>query len=102
VSATRVGRKTDKRRRKAVLDEVLRLGRAIGWRRWGMVMLYYRAGLTQGEIGLIFGLRRQSVAYELRRAFEIAAEIRGLRRMCSGGRALGRRQTARPDFDISR
>jgi len=42
----------------------------IGYRRWGMVQLYYRAGLTQQEIGDIFGITRQTVSYELAEAFE--------------------------------
>ena len=64
-------------------DEVLRLGRIIGWQRWGMIVLYYRAGLSQADIGRILGVRRQMVAYEMRRGFAIAAEHFRLRRLCA-------------------
>jgi hypothetical protein len=70
------------RRPKPSVDEVLRLGRAIGWRRLGMVMLYYRAGMKQEEIARVFGVDRQTVAYQLRRAFEIVSERRDLERKC--------------------
>ncbi len=60
--------------RKAAVDALLRLGRLIGWQRWGMVVLYYRAGLSQEEIGRVFGVGRQVVSYQLRRAFEILEE----------------------------
>lgn len=62
-------------------EDLLRLGRVIGWRRWGMVVLYYRAGLSYVDIGRVFGLPRQGVAYQLRRAFKIAAEHRKVRRL---------------------
>lgn len=73
-------------------DDVLRLGRIIGWQRWGMIVLYYRAGLSQTDIGRILGVRRQMVAYEMRRGFEIAAEHLKIRRLCSPRRPRARRR----------
>jgi hypothetical protein len=62
--------------RTAVVDELLQLEGFVGSQRWGMAMLYYRAGLSQDEIGRIFGVQRQVVNYRIRRALEIAAERR--------------------------
>lgn len=73
-------------------DDLLRLGRIIGWQRWGMIVLYYRAGLSQADIGRILGVRRQMVAYEMRRGFELAAEHFKLRRLCSPRRPRGGRR----------
>lgn len=63
-----------------LLDCVLSHRRLIGHRRWGMVQLYYRAGLSQKEIADIFGINRQMVSYELRRAFRLVSEHLGCRR----------------------
>ena len=43
----------------------------LGPRCWGMVHLYYRAGLSHQEIADIFGLSRQAVTGQLRRAFRL-------------------------------
>ena len=78
------------------VDDLLRLGRIIGWRRWGMIVLYYRAGISQTEIGRIFGLRRQVVGYQMRRAVEIAAQYLAVRRLCTrrgAARRSPRRET---------
>jgi hypothetical protein len=57
----------------ALVAWMLKHARVIGHRRWGMLVLYYRAGLSQRQIARVFGLRRQTVSYELRRAFQLAA-----------------------------
>ena len=78
-------------------DDLLQLGRIIGWQRWGMIVLYYHAGLSQADIGRILGVRRQMVAYEMRRGFELAAEHFKRRRLCSPKRPRGgRRRRATP------
>jgi len=68
------GTRADFRPRRELVDCVLSHRRVIGHRRWGMVHLYFRAGLTQREIAGVFGLNRQMVAYELRRAFGLVSE----------------------------
>ena len=57
----------------ALVGWMLRHAGVIGHRRWGMLVLYYRAGLSQRQIARVFGVRRQAVSYELRRAFHLAA-----------------------------
>jgi hypothetical protein len=64
-------------------DDALKLRQTVGWRRWGMLVLYYRAGLSQGDIGRIFGIRRQMVSYEMRRAFELTRRSMALDRQCA-------------------
>ena len=56
-----------------MVDRVLAYRRLIGWRRWGMLQLYYRAGLSQQEIAGIFHVNRQMVTYEMKRAFDLVA-----------------------------
>ena len=48
----------------------------LGPRVWGMAVLYYRAGLTQQEIGQIFGMSRQAVTNKLRRAMRLVERTR--------------------------
>lgn len=63
-----------------LIDCILGYRRLIGHRRWGMVQLYYRAGLSQQEIADIFGINRQMVTYELQQAFRLVAKhLRGRR-----------------------
>lgn len=62
------------------LDDALRMTKAIGWRRWGMLVLYYRAGLSQNQIARVFGVRRQMISFELRRAFEVVRRRMSLER----------------------
>ena len=57
--------------RMQTVDLLLSSRRLIGDRRWGMVQLYYRAGLSHQEIGDVFGLTRQAVTGQLRRAFKL-------------------------------
>jgi predicted DNA-binding protein YlxM (UPF0122 family) len=56
-----------------LIDRVLCYRQLIGWRRWGMLQLYYRAGLSQQEIAEIFNVNRQMVTYEMKRAFDMVA-----------------------------
>lgn len=64
----------DRSARQRLVACVLDYPRLIGHRRWGMVHLYYRAGLSQREIADVFGIRRQMVTYELKQAFRLVAE----------------------------
>jgi DNA-binding transcriptional regulator LsrR (DeoR family) len=76
-----------------MIDLVLDHRRQIGDRRWGMVQLYYRTGLTQREIARIFGVNRQMVTYELKQAFKIVSQYLECREEDSGqadGRARSR------------
>ena len=68
------GLKVDLSPKQRVVDYLLAHRRVIGQRRWGMIQLYYRAGLSQPEIGAIFGINRQMVTYEIKQAFRLAAE----------------------------
>jgi len=68
------GAKVDLSTRQRLADRVLSHRKLIGNRRWGMVQLYYRAGLSQAEIGQIFGICRQMVNYEMRESFRIVTE----------------------------
>jgi len=70
-----------------LVERALRRRRLIGWRRWGMIVLYYRAGLTQGEIAEVFGCSRQRVSYEMKRAVEMAARELEIQRKYGGGDA---------------
>jgi DNA-binding MarR family transcriptional regulator len=79
------GAKVDLSAKQLLVDCMLGHERVIGYRRWGMAQLYYRAGLSQQEIAEIFGINRQMVTYELKKAFRIAAAQLG-RRGCGGGR----------------
>ena len=63
------------------IDRALHYRRLIGWRRWGMLQLYYRAGLSQQEIAEIFHVNRQMVTYEMKRAFDmVGAHVESRRR----------------------
>jgi len=68
------GAKLDLSPKQRLIDCVLGYRRLIGHRRWGMVQLYYRAGLSQQEIADIFGINRQMVTYEMKCAFRTVAE----------------------------
>ena len=57
--------------RMQMIDFLLSSRKLIGDRRWGMVQLYYRAGLSHQEISDIFGLSRQAVTGQLRRALRL-------------------------------
>lgn len=75
------GTRADTRLRRELVDCLLSHRWLIGHRRWGMAQLYYRAGLSQREIADIFGINRQMVAYELRRAFSLTSQhLRSRRR----------------------
>ena len=67
------GEKVDLSFRQHLVDCVLEHRRLIGDRRWGMVQLYFRTGLSQKEIAEIFDTNRQQVGWELRRAFRLVA-----------------------------
>jgi len=67
------GAKADLSAKQSVVDCLIRHPRVIGNRRWGMVHLYYRAGLSLREIGRVFGINRQMVSYELRKACRMVA-----------------------------
>jgi hypothetical protein len=69
----------------ALVGWMLRHARVIGHRRWGMLMLYYQAGLSQRQIARVFEVRRQAVSYELRRAFHLAAKHFAKRSKASPG-----------------
>jgi|GEM_PF-6542506 predicted DNA-binding protein YlxM (UPF0122 family) len=68
------GAKVDLSAKQRLVDCLLGHQHLIGYRRWGMAQLYYRAGLSQQEIAEIFGINRQMVTYELKQAFRLAAE----------------------------
>ena len=68
------GARRDLRERQERIDTLLAHRMVIGYRRWAMAQLYYRAGLTQQEIGDIFGITRQNVSYELSASFREVAE----------------------------
>jgi len=81
------GAKVDLNQKQRLVDCLLGHQRQIGYRRWGMALLYYRAGLSQQEIGEIFGINRQMVTYELKQAFRLAAEeMRRRRAGVEGGK----------------
>ena len=69
----------------ALVSWMLRHARVIGHRRWGMLVLYYQAGLSQRQIARVFGVRRQAVSYELRRAFHLSAKHFAQRSKASPG-----------------
>jgi predicted DNA-binding protein YlxM (UPF0122 family) len=79
------GAKVDLSTKQRLVDCLLGHQQLIGYRRWGMALLYYRAGLSQQEIAEIFGVNRQMVTYELKQAFRLAAEE------FQKGRTCGRR-----------
>jgi predicted DNA-binding protein YlxM (UPF0122 family) len=80
------GAQLDDARREALVERILRHRRLIGWRRWGMMVLYYRSGLSQNEIAGVFGTNRQTVSYELKRALKmVAGHLDGLRKYGLGG-----------------
>ncbi len=68
---TKTGSPIELSARMQVVDLLLSSRKLIGARRWGMVQLYYRAGLSHQNIGDIFGLTRQAVTSQLRRAFKL-------------------------------
>jgi DNA-directed RNA polymerase specialized sigma subunit len=68
------GDRVDFSLKQRIVDCVLEHRRIIGDKRWGMVQLYYRAGLSQTQVALVLGLTRQEVTRELRRAFRLVAE----------------------------
>ena len=68
------GARRDLQARQERIDTLLAHRMVIGYRRWAMAQLYYRAGLTQEEIGDIFGITRQNVSYELSASFREVAE----------------------------
>ncbi|KPL01923.1 MAG: hypothetical protein AMK75_03505 [Planctomycetes bacterium SM23_65] len=72
--ATSDGARLDLSAKRRVVDCLLSQRRLIGHRRWGMIQLYYRAGLSQREIAEIFGINRQMVSYEFKQAFRLVAE----------------------------
>jgi hypothetical protein len=51
-----------------IVDLLLAHRELIGDRRWGIVNLYYRAGLSMKQVADVFGMNKQMVSYELRRA----------------------------------
>ena len=57
--------------RMQVVDLLLSSRDLVGPRRWGMIQLYYRAGLTQQEIADIFGTSRQAVTTQMRHAVKL-------------------------------
>ncbi len=99
VTTTRKDEKGFRCDRMAVADEVERLAGVIGWQRWGMAILYFRAGLTEEEIGRIFAVRRQTVHYQIRKALQTIVERRRRRRMCvrNRGRLRGAGANSTPD-----
>ena len=74
------GATADLSAKRRLADCVLSHRRLIGHRRWGMIQLYYRAGLSQREIAEIFGINRQMVSYELKQAFRLVSEYLESRR----------------------
>ncbi len=74
------GARADLSVKRRLVDCVLGHRRVIGHRRWGMIQLYYRAGLSQREIAEIFGINRQMVSYELKQAFRLVSEYLERRR----------------------
>lgn len=54
-----------------IADKLLASRELIGTKSWAMALLYYRAGLSQEEIGEIFGLTRQAVSSHLTRAVRV-------------------------------
>jgi DNA-directed RNA polymerase specialized sigma subunit len=68
------GDRVDFSLKQRIVDCVLEHRRIIGDKRWAMVQLYYRAGLSQTQVAVVLGLTRQEVTRELRRAFRIVAE----------------------------
>ena len=70
--------KSDERER--LVQWALSHRRLVGNRRWGMLVLYYRAGLTHADIAEVFGVPRQTVSYELKRAMELVEHDRQMRR----------------------
>ena len=62
-------------RRNEAVERLLSSRDLVGARCWGMAMLYYRAGLTQEEIGTVFGLSRQAVSGQLARALKLIERI---------------------------
>ena len=54
-----------------IIDLLVSSRSLLGPRCWGMVHLYYRAGLSHQEIADVFGLSRQAVTRQLHRAFKL-------------------------------
>ena len=63
------GEKVDFSLKDRIVDWILDHRTVIGNKRWGIVQLYYRAGLSQRQIADILGVTRQAVTHEMRRAF---------------------------------
>lgn len=90
-----------------IIDELLRSRRLLGPRCWGMVHLYYRAGLSHQEIADVFGLTRQAVTGQLNRAFKLLLwaaltrqpELAGVARELTEEETRQARQLLGEDFD---
>ena len=75
MAMTERGQEVTSAGRRAAVERLLSSRDLVGPRCWGMAMLYYRAGLTQEDIGTIFGLTRQAVSSQLARALRLVESV---------------------------